>query len=353
MIDIIGGGPAGSYAAYLLSKKNEEVKVYESKKQIGLPVQCTGIITSAVNDIIKIDNSLVVNRIKKVRFYSPEGKLFDVPLKKPDLIIDRSKFDLWLSEKAQDAGANYNFKSKFKSIHKNKIKINSEEKKFDYLVGADGPNSLVAKKTNLNLNRKNIFGAQARIKIECDPNIVEVWLGYGEFAWNVPENDSCSRIGCMSKNNANEILQKLIRKRSSLSNVIEYQGGLVPVWQPKQKIQNKNVMLIGDAASQVKASTYGGLFYGLSAAREMSKDINNYERLCNKRFGKDLFANYLIRKTLNRFSIKDYNKLVNYIDTDRIKKILTNNDRDHATKLLSKALLLEPRLLLFGRKLII
>ena len=53
MIDIIGAGPAGNYLAYLLAK-DHEVNVHEEHAKIGTPIQCTGILTSHLHDLIKI-----------------------------------------------------------------------------------------------------------------------------------------------------------------------------------------------------------------------------------------------------------------------------------------------------------
>ncbi|MEM4264021.1 MAG: NAD(P)-binding protein, partial [Candidatus Woesearchaeota archaeon] len=43
MISIIGAGPVGSFAAYLLAKAGFEVSIFEEHEKIGLPVQCTGL----------------------------------------------------------------------------------------------------------------------------------------------------------------------------------------------------------------------------------------------------------------------------------------------------------------------
>ena len=60
MIAIIGAGPIGSYAAYMLAKKGIDVNVYEEHKVIGKPVQCTGIVSSEFSNIFDIDKKLKV-----------------------------------------------------------------------------------------------------------------------------------------------------------------------------------------------------------------------------------------------------------------------------------------------------
>ena len=67
MIHIIGSGPAGSYAAYLLAKENQDVHVYEDHDIIGSPIQCTGIITGSLESFVPIDDKYLVNKIYKTR----------------------------------------------------------------------------------------------------------------------------------------------------------------------------------------------------------------------------------------------------------------------------------------------
>ncbi len=54
-VSIIGAGPSGSYAGMLLAKQGHGVTIYESSKEIGKPVACTGIVTKALFDIIEYD----------------------------------------------------------------------------------------------------------------------------------------------------------------------------------------------------------------------------------------------------------------------------------------------------------
>ncbi|MCK5026553.1 MAG: NAD(P)-binding protein, partial [Nanoarchaeota archaeon] len=105
MISIIGAGPAGSAAAYLLARAGEDVTIYEEHGSVGEPVQCTGIVTSAFNKLVKPRPEFIVNEIKHARIYSPNGKNIDIRMAKPNIIIDRWAFDNHLCDKAEAAGA--------------------------------------------------------------------------------------------------------------------------------------------------------------------------------------------------------------------------------------------------------
>src|SRR3990167_3178851 len=54
--------------------------------------------------------------------------------------------------------------------------------------------------------------------------------------------------------------------------ILEYHAGPIPIYK-KKVLQKKNIFLLGDAAAQVKATTYGGIIYGLGEARLLSLAI--------------------------------------------------------------------------------
>lgn len=358
MISIIGAGPAGSYSAYLLAKEGYKVNVYEEHSEIGKPVQCTGIVTSIIREIIKEEDSFVTNKINEVDVFSPNGNRVTFKLAHPNPILDRAKFDLFLAEKAQSEGAKIFLKSKFGGMeHKGgiKIKINNKIGKTDALIGADGPQSAVAKSSGLFCERKFVIGHQARVKIDCNPETVEFWLGIGQFAWVVPEPNNIARIGVLGEKDVHGLFEKFIKIKSlSKESIIEYQSGIIPVYSPKQKTYSDNVYLVGDAACMVKPTTYGGIIQGLMAAeclQESIKEKKDYEHLWKSRMGRDLRIGLLMRKVMNKFSPEDYNKLIGMCSSDKVRKVLETTDRDYASKILFKLLLANPKFLRFSKKL--
>ena len=85
IVSIIGAGPSGSYLAYLLAKEGRQVHVFEEHDEIGRPIQCTGLVTGAIKELIKLREDFIVNEINRVRVYAPDGEFADFTLK--ELII--------------------------------------------------------------------------------------------------------------------------------------------------------------------------------------------------------------------------------------------------------------------------
>ncbi len=360
-INIIGAGPAGAYTAYLLAKEGFDVNLYEEHKDIGSPVQCTGIVTSSISDIIKLDKNLVVNKINNARIFAPNKEYIDLPVS--DIIIDRKKFDVSLVNKAKKAGAKVHAEHKFIGQQNNKLRFISKGKEVitspDIVIGADGPLSPTAKAFGMKGARHYLIGLQARVKVRKHPGTFEVYTGDvcpGFFAWSVPESKDISRIGLATKRSTRKYFSSFL---SMNEDKLEIQAGLIPIYNPRLQTQlikkNIKVYLVGDAATQVKATTGGGIIPGLKAAEKLAEAIisgKSYEKAWKKTVGKELNTHLRVRNMLNRFSDKDYNKIISLLSRKKNKEFFRNFDRDKASGSLLKLAIREPRLLLFARKVI-
>lgn len=355
MITIIGGGPAGSYLASLLAPK-KEVHVFEEHDSIGLPVQCTGITTSYLNNLIRIRKKFLVNKLNKAEIISPNGKAIELKLKETNIVLDRLEFDRYLYEKAQDNGAKYHLNHRLIGLKKGKkikLKFKGKIKEFqtNKLVGADGPLSVVAKSSGLLKKRVFLNGLQARISMPVDPDIIKFYPMQKSFAWVVPEDHKIARIGVASYRNTNQLFKQFTNKVCpSKYKVREYQAGIIPIYNPGLKSYKKNIYLVGDAATQVKSTTGGGILPGLIASQCLSKAIlkkKNYQRLWKREMGKELYLHLLMRRRLDKMSDKKINSLVNVFSQPKLKHILEKYSREHPSKFVLKLLLKEPRLLKF------
>ncbi|MBN1645282.1 NAD(P)/FAD-dependent oxidoreductase [Candidatus Woesearchaeota archaeon] len=353
MISIIGAGPIGSYCAYLLAKKGFEVNIFEEHPKAGLPIQCTGIVTKRLFKYVPKSKEFVVNHFNKVQVVAPDNSFAEIPLE--EYLLDRTRFDNYLLNKAVDAGANIHFNHRFKGFQNNKAIIKTKNglisNKADYFVGADGPTSKVAKSAGLYNNREFLVGMQAIVRGNFNKNTFTTFFGNkvapNFFAWVVPESRTTARVGLATKRSTNNYFQYFLRALKF--QPIEYQGGLIPIYNSKQRVKKGNVFLIGDAAALTKATTGGGLLSGLESSGILSDCIVN-----NKDYAKQikkphyqLLVHNLIRKKLNNFEDKEYIMLINQIKQKKIKKLFANNCREFPSKLLFKLVLAEPKLIKF------
>jgi flavin-dependent dehydrogenase len=343
MVSIIGGGPIGCYAGFNLAK-HHDVKIYEEDKEIGKPVQCTGIVTNNIPRQI-YSEEYIINKISEAEIISPNKNSIVIDLKNKNLVLDRHKFDKFIAEKAKENGARIFFNKKLIGLKNSELRFNDLTTTDDFIVGADGPFSRVARESGLFKKRIFLAGKQARIKGNFNSERMRIYLGIGSFSGVVPESNKIARIVSINYKNINEEFNKLLKLEKG--EIIEKQGGMIPLYNPKLKISKGNVFLAGDAATQVKATTFGGIIPGLIAAEEFSKGFKNYETRVNKKIRKELVLNLMIRKKLDGFNDKKYNELVELFSQEKLRTIIGNYDRDFPSKFVMRLLLKEPRLLKF------
>ncbi|MBI4155005.1 NAD(P)-binding protein [Candidatus Woesearchaeota archaeon] len=296
MVTIVGAGPSGSYLGYLLAKEGFKVNLLEEHSCIGKPVQCTGVVTDAIDNVLKLDESVIVNKIKTVRVHF-NGDILDVDLGKGDYILDRCKFDRYLCEMAENEGVKVllNHRLNAASIVNKKIQCltNKGLIEDEILVGADGPYSRVGNSFNMLNGRKYKTAMQYRVKGEFEPDVYKVYLGYGEFGWLVPENKNFARIGVVGDSN----LRKEFNKFLKLFKVkkLENQTGMIPLFNHDVPLSFKNkVFLTGDAAGLVKASSV-----------DYSESIMIFEDGMMKSIRVGEFVNDLMNKNKSKIILED------------------------------------------------
>lgn len=356
MISIIGAGPAGSYLAYLLAKKGEEVTLVEEHKEIGKPIQCTGIVTGSIENFVKLKKEVFANRLKRVVVVS-RGKRIESAV--DEVVMWRDKFDQFMAEKAQYAGAKLLLNTKFVSLDKKGVRVKDKTSnkvrvlRSSSIVGADGPYSSVAKMAGLTSQTKFYMGMQAKVRLRADTDAFETYFGSmfpNFFGWVVPESEDTVRLGLGAFENTKDYFYKFLQRRVGKKEILCWESGVIPVYNPQKVIQRGNIYLLGDAATQVKATTGGGIIPSLKAAQTLCDCIlhnKDYSKEFKKKSGRELYLHLKIRALLNKFSDEDYNHLLGLMNQERVKRVIRDYDRDTPIPLVFNLLLKEPRFLFY------
>jgi digeranylgeranylglycerophospholipid reductase len=352
VIAVIGAGPAGCYYASLV--KDGEVHIFEDHEEVGRPVSCTGILTDSVRRVIgEVPEELVISRIHRFKLVAPGGKSMYVDLDKVNMILDRAAFDGHLLQRALANGATLHLGERFLGYARRgsayEIQTTRGRYSAEMLVGADGPFSMVARAAGLYRHRTFVTGWQARCRYPgLEPGVTEIRLNLGEFSWIVPENESIARVGVIGPDGPD--LRRDYQTLLGSSPVIEDQSGMIPVYDPRQKLRKRgeSIFLIGDAATQVKATTYGGIIYGLLAARYLAEDPDGYERRMNAKLGRDLWLSLQMREFMNAMTEKLADELIDIFEKDRNKQIIARHDRDFPSRFIVQLLMKEAQLWKLG-----
>jgi geranylgeranyl reductase family protein len=386
---IVGGGPVGGYVAGKIAEKDYNVAIFEKNKQIGLPLNCAGLISRRIFEYLKIPKEdIIQNKIKGANIHSPSGNVLSIGRDKVHgLVIDRVKFDKEIIKDAEKKGANLFLDNKVDSVERKnnfiEFKTSNEEVKSKLIIGADGPNSKIRKQFNLPEPVEFLKGVGAEIKdTNLDPNFVEIFVGKnvapGFFAWIIPINakGTKARVGLCVDDSAKHPPKHYLNKFFSEKNSAEFLdgttitkpiGGIVPIG-PLKKTYESNVMLVGDAAAQVKPTSGGGIYPGILcgvicssvAIQSLNKKdfsekfLNSYFKLCKKNIGKELNRGMFFRSIYKGLSDKQFEKYIDMFQNKKIKDVINEfGDIDYPSKLAKPLIKNSPLLLKFITKSIV
>ncbi|MCW4016961.1 MAG: NAD(P)/FAD-dependent oxidoreductase [Candidatus Bathyarchaeota archaeon] len=336
-IVVVGAGPCGSYAAYSAAKLGANVVVCEEHNQVGAPDHCAGHlnISSLKRLQIPLPQSIIENEIKGANIYSPSGKEFVLRCHNPvTYVVDRGRFDKHIAELAMKAGVQYRFKSRVKSLlfdsgHVKGVILKEKEKiESSLVIDAEGCSSAILKNTGLAGLRASmtVRGIQADVEglEHFDEDMVEVYLGRNVapdfFAWIIPRKDGTAKVGlATSTGNPQQHLRSFMEKhpvaskklqKSKVNSILAHP---IPLAGPIPKTYSNGFLAVGDAASQVKPTTGGGVIFGLTCAKvagevacEAVKSgnfsemfLSSYHRQWKRLVGFDLSAMLMMRRMLN------------------------------------------------------
>ena len=299
---IVGAGLTGSYIAYSLASLGYKVAVFEEHERIGEPVQCTGIIGAECLERFLLFEGTVLAEVSSARLFSPSRNEIRVVRDNVQAyIIDRAAFDRALAEKAKGQGAHYLIGSRVRDVTvcSNSVRIETESQQaFETktVVIASGFGSKIPQRLGLGKVNDFVRGAQAEVNIDgrCE---IEVYFDQavapGFFAWFVPTAEQKALVGLLSRRNPGghlrDLLSSLFQQGRIASPEAKIAYGGIPL-KPLPKTYGERVIVVGDAAGQVKPTTGGGVYYGLLCA-EMAADTLN-QALATDIFSEKLFSGY-------------------------------------------------------------
>ena len=281
---IVGAGPAGNNAALSLASKGYGVTVIDSRKNIGDKL-CTGLVGEECFRRYPIESSLVHRQINSASVISPSNESVRFETPSPIArVVDRAAYVSSFADRAKEAGADYLLGHRVIRLeqHKDKVSVITDGDVLEArsLVLAAGFGSQLNRQLGLGEPSDYVVGAQALVKTE-NVKEVEVYLGRdvapGFFAWLVPTKPGYALAGLLVRKNGLECFNRFVSSRKSQGKVTEVVDKPI-CWgiplRPLPKTYSDRVLVVGDAAGQVKPTTGGGIFYSLLASEIASDALN-------------------------------------------------------------------------------
>jgi len=351
----VGAGPAGSYIAYELASLGYDVAVFEEKSASGLNVCCTGIISTECFQSLDLDTDVILTKLNSARFFSPSGRCLRLQTEKVQAyVVNRLLLDKAVASKAQSQGAQYFFSSQVIDIIPRKDSIQAEalcsgaKEIFSAraVVLANGFRPKLPQKLGLGRIKNFLVGAQVEIEAK-NVNEFEIYFGQeiapGAFAWLVPTSANRAYVGLLATSQAKLYLQRLLNNLFSQGKIaspeVEIRQKAVPVGTLARSYRDR-ILVIGDAAGQVKPTTGGGIYFGHLGARiaagvldeALSSDnltagqLLSYQKQWKVKMGKELSRGRWTRWAYTKLSDRQIEGIFNIVDSSGMAEDLLNSN---------------------------
>ena len=107
---VIGAGPAGIHASFLLAMAGLDVVLFEAQSRIGERAICSGVVGDEAFARFDLPKEPILSDIRCIQAISPAGKKLehrtDAPLAQ---VIEKGEFNRALAQRAVKAGAHSNW----------------------------------------------------------------------------------------------------------------------------------------------------------------------------------------------------------------------------------------------------
>jgi len=364
-----------------LAATGRKVAAFEEHHTIGEPLHCAGLITPRVLTLANCPQDAVVqNTIYGAIIHSPDDSSLTIGGDKIHaLVINRQRFDAYLAHKAKDAGAMIRTNQKVIAVKHHHtgmvLDIQSDDRttsvQCQMVIGADGVHSRIRSCFGFPKPVELLHGISAEVSdTTLDPNYVHIFVGStiapGFFAWVIPTNPqgTTARIGlCIGKHKTHSLQQcfTTLLQHPLLHDATEQKrfGGAIPLG-PLKKTADDHVMLVGDAAGQVKPTSGGGLYPGLRCAQHCcavaeeafqtqrfdEAFLRRYHTRWTKDIGRELALGMQFRRIFIRLTDSQFNKYLDKLNTTKtIDVINTYGDIDYPSRLALPLIRTNPSLL--------
>ena len=346
---VIGGGPAGLYAARRLASSGFSTLVCEEHATAGIPVHCTGVLSAATFDEFPIPREAILNPLTTVQFVSPAGlQVRYTPPTLQAVVIDRVRFDQRMAAQAQAAGAEIRFSTRLEGLDITRDGVVASAAgapvRARLAILACGASYALQRRLGLGLPRAYLHTAQRELPAR---NLGDVLIQFGSaaapggFAWAVPihrPEGPHVRVGVMATGNAVGWYDAMLGRLAPwgiCSDEARPRLKFLPL-RSISRTYSDRLLVVGDAAGLVKPTTGGGIHYSIvsaSIACEVAEGalrrdtlgapaLSAYQSRWRRRLVGEFHAQWALRRLAEHMSDRQIDALFDLTLTDGVMPIV-------------------------------
>jgi geranylgeranyl reductase family protein len=274
-VAIVGGGPAGSTAAYRLARAGATVLLVD-RATFPRDKPCGGGVTGRAARLLPFSIEPVVedvvDRLECRLHYGPR---FERTARAPlAYMTQRRRLDHFLLQQAAEAGAEVRDGVKVADVRANALTVDGAEMKARVVIGADGCNGTTARA--LDLGGEIVHGVALEANFPYDARfahamVLELAVIRGGYGWVFPKGDHIN-LGVGGDESEGPILRRELRRLCDIHGIdpdaaTDTRGYRLPLRRPSSRLARGTTAVIGDAAGLVDPFSGDGMYEAFLSAQ--------------------------------------------------------------------------------------
>jgi geranylgeranyl reductase family protein len=322
---VVGAGPAGSTAAFRLSRAGARVLLLD-RERFPRDKPCGGGLTyRAVRQLPVSVDPVVEDTVHRFELGFRYGKRFERRSEQPLILMtQRRRLDAHLAEQAAAAGTEFRDGVRATALELDEagatVRFDGSAATAPVVIGADGVNGLSARSLGLGSGRRHgvaLEGNVCHVHAREDYRgraVVELGTVPGGYAWVFPKGDHVN-VGVGGWESEGPRLREHLDRACAeyglpADRLQSVRGYRLPMRSAGDRARQGRALLVGDAAGLVDPLSGDGIYEALVSARlaaesalELLEGLGGdaYEARLEAALGRTLAASWKAKLALERF----------------------------------------------------